>query len=383
MRRLLSGLIILIVVVMVAACGSTTTTAIPTSNPDAAIPQPTGSPNSVGVAEGTAESTAEVTREGAVEATAESTAEGTAAVLNTAFTIQITGGDTNQNVSLSSDNGSTVSNDVAGVSGGEEGLAAGNTGTDAQASSSGQQVLNTPVSTLRTLTFSNADQSYVFDLIFSDDLPAGQYQIGIDNVQSTIGNNINEDSGGQADTGTSSGNSSEATVEAGGSSSRGATANSTAQAGSGTNGGNATGGTSGGNATGGNTTGSTTNGTTTQGTVGPSNAVNGQGVQAQNGATQNDNAPANSPQQGIVERDENFAPTIAARLESTDANLAGYNLVQGGTLTLDSINQSTATGSFKFTMSPADDPTKTITVSGTFTDVPLSQTQQSTAATSP
>ncbi|MBZ0290635.1 MAG: hypothetical protein K8I30_23625 [Anaerolineae bacterium] len=348
MRTLLSVLIAIIFVVMIAACsGGTVSTVIPTSDPANATTEPTVTPNPENADEGTAEATADATADGTAEATAEgtadateeataeSTAEGTAA-LETAFAIQINGG-ADGDVTISSDDGGEVTNAVAGVS------------ADPEASSSGQQVLNTPASTLRTITFSTADDSVVFDLIFSDDLAPGEYQIGVNNVLSTVGNNINEDSSGQSTTGTGSEATAENMAEA--SPTAAGAASSTAQAG----------------------------GNTAQGSTGS----NTQGSSAGTSGTGSASSPSSSPQLGIVERDENFAPTIAARLEASDENLAGYNLVQGGRLMIESMSEASATGSFEFTMSPADEPTQTIMVSGAFTDIPLVQTAQSNAATSP
>jgi len=265
------------------------------------------------------------------------------------FAIQITGG-VEGDVTLSSDDGAVVVASAAGASTGEEGLAAGNTGTDAPASASGQQVLNTPSTDLRTLSFTNADQSYTFDLIFSADLAPGQYEIGINNVQTTIGNNVNENSGGE--TISAAGGDAEATGEATGEADAPAGAgNSTAQAG-------------------GNT-----------GDSGAQNTEVPADDDSNSTSLDSNSPPSNSPEEGIVERDETFAPTIAARLESSNADALSYNLVQGGMLNIESMDDSSASGSFQFTLSPADDPNQTITVTGSFTNLPLGDADMDQAGT--
>ena len=347
MRQLFLVTAALIVAVFIAACGSPTTTAVPTADPNNAVTEATVTPNPEGAAEGTAEATADMTAEGTDEATAEatsdstdeataeatsdSTAEGAEAALNTSFAIQISGG-TDGNVTLDSDDGAVV---VASAS-----------NTDASATSSGQQVLDTPATELQTLTFSNADESYTFDLIFSADLAPGQYQIGVNNVQTTIGNNINENSGGETSD-AAGGSSAEATEEATSEviASPAGVSDSTAQAG----------------------------GSTAENTVVPSADDDSTSASLDSNAP-----PSNSPEEGIVERDESFAPTIAARLELSDPDALSYNLVQGGTLRIEAINDSSASGSFEFTLSPADDPTQTITVTGSFTDLPLGDLEPAT-----
>lgn len=330
MRQLFLVIAALIVAVFVAACGSPPTTAVPTADPNNAVNEATVTPNPEGAAEGTVEATAESTMESTAEATSdstdeataeatsESTAESTEAALNPSFAIQISGG-ADGDVTLDSDDGAVV---VASAS-----------NTDASATSSGQQVLDVPATELHTLTFTNADESYSLDLIFSADLAPGQYQIGVNNVQTTIGNNSNENSAGESNS------SAEATGEPTSEviASPAGASDSAAQAG----------------------------GSTAENTVVPS-------ADDSNSASLDSNAPpSNSVGEGLVERDERFAPTIAARLELSDPDALSYNLVQGGTLRIEAINDSSASGSFEFTLSPADDPTQTITVTGTFTDLPL------------
>jgi hypothetical protein len=341
MRNLTLIVAALMLAVLIAACGGPQTTAVPTADPANATGEASVTPNPEGADEGTVEATADMTDEATAEATddeatdeadstAEATAEGTDAAMESGFAIQITGG-TDGDIALDSDDGAVVVASAAGASTGEEGLAAANTGTDAQASSSGQQVLDTPSADLRTLTFTNADQSYTFDLIFSADLAPGQYEIGINNVQTTIGNNVNENSAGE--TSSEAVATDEATSEA---DAPAGASTSTAQSG----------------------------GSTAENTTVPS--------ADDSSASLDSNAPpSNSIGDGVVERDETFAPTIAARLESSDADALSYNLVQSGMLNIESMDDSSASGSFQFTLSPADDPTQTITVTGSFTNLPL------------
>jgi hypothetical protein len=327
MRNLFLIVVALMMAVFIAACGSPPTTAVPTA--DNATVEPTVTPNPEGAEEGTVEATAEadMTAEGTDEATAEATSdsteeaemtaeattEGTEAAMEPAFAVQISGG-ADGDVTLDSDDGTVV---VAS--------AAGNAGTDGAATSSGQQVLDTPSTDLRTLTFTNADQSYTFDLIFSADLAPGQYEIGINNVQTTIGNNVNENSAGE--TSTEAEATDEATSEA---DAPDGASTSTAQSG----------------------------GSTAENTAIPS-------------ADDSSASPSNLTGDGVVERDETFAPTIAARLELSDPDALSYNLVQGGMLNIEAMDDSSISGSFQFTLTPADDPTQIITVTGSFTNLPL------------
>jgi hypothetical protein len=327
MRNLFLVAAALTVAVFIAACGSPPTTAVPTA--DNATVEPTVTPNPEGAEEGTVEATAEATSDSTDEAemTAEATAEGTEAAMEPGFAVQISGG-ADGDVTLDSEDGAVVVASAASVG-------------DAQASSSGQQVLDTPSTELRTLTFTNADQSYTFDLIFSADLAPGLYQIGVNNVQTTIGNNINENSAGEPSSAV--GGSAEATGEATSEADAPAGAStSTAQAG----------------------------GSTAENTEVPS-------------ANDSSAAASNPAGGGVVERDETFAPTIAARLELSDPDALSYNLVQGGMLNIESIDDSSASGSFEFTLSPADDPTQTITVTGSFTDLPLGDMEPAEAQAEP
>jgi hypothetical protein len=300
MRNLFLVAAALMLAVSIAACGGAQTTAVPTSDPGSA----------------TVEASVTSNLEGAEEGTAEATAEGTDAAMNPAFAVEMSGG-ADGDVTLDSDDGAVVVASAANA--------------DASADSSGQQVLDTPSADLRTLTFTNADQSYTFDLIFSADLAPGQYEIGINNVQTTIGNNVNENSAGE--TSSEAVATDEATSEA---DAPAGASTSTAQSG----------------------------GSTAENTTVPS--------ADDSSASLDSNAPpSNSIGDGVVERDETFAPTIAARLESSDADALSYNLVQSGMLNIESMDDSSASGSFQFTLSPADDPTQTITVTGSFTNLPL------------
>ncbi|MEO8609829.1 MAG: hypothetical protein ABI690_18195 [Chloroflexota bacterium] len=322
MRTVLSVLMASIVALMIAACGSPTTSAIPTSNPDAATTEPTVTPNPAGVAEGT------------VEATADMMAESTAAVLNTAFSVQVSG---DTPTTITSSDGASVAESVSGASNPNGSASESNTGSESSANPIGQSVLNTPSDVLRTISFTNADGSYTFDLIISDKLAPATYQIGVDNVVTTVGDNINEDSAGNAQgvTETSTpgaGASVETTAQVKPTSSAAeATADMTAEM----------------------TAESTT----------------------QVGTSLNDaSAPPANPSQGISERDENLPPTIAARLTSDKADDPGYNLIQDGALTITAMNNTSASGSFEFTLVSQQDTSKTIQVTGTFTDIPLSPT---------
>jgi len=340
MRGLLFTVAALLLAALIAACGPNLSTNVPTADPNAATTEPTVTPNPNLADEATAETTAEgteaATADETAEATVEVTAEGTVA-LETAFAIQITG---DTEVTISSDNGGEVADEVAGASAGTESGEAATTGIDAEAANtSGQSVLNTPPSVLRVLRFTDADESYLFELTLTDELAPGQYEIGINNVQTTIGNNVNESSSGA----TTADTTAEATGEVGVSGGTTATTPSAIQEAAPTS------------QTGGNT-----------GTLQDTN-----------------NPPPSSPDQGIVERDESFPPTIAARLETTDSQETSYNLLQGGLLRIEAMNETSASGSFEFTLSPAEDTSKIVTVTGTFVDVPLTQTEQSNAVESP
>jgi hypothetical protein len=310
MRTVLSVLIVLILAITVAACGGPQTTAFPTSDPNNDI---------------------------SGELTAEATAEGTSEAGNTSFSINVTG---NTEANLNSDDGATVSEMVAGASSMNDSTSPADSGSNPVGNSSGQSVLNTPSAVLRTLTFTNADQSYTFDLIVSDDLAAGTYEIGLDNVITTVGNNINEDTSGNAQDVNStaeatSDTSAESTTEA--SSNALPTMNSVSEA--------------------------------------TAEATDSLSLGSQNeGSSLNDSNPAASmPGAGIVERDETLPPTIAARFTTNDPDAASYNLIQDGSLTIDEISEMSASGSFEFTLASTEDESQTITVTGTFTALPLVQ----------
>ena len=106
------------------------------------------------------------------------TSEATEAAMNQGFVIDITG---DTQLTLDSSSGATVTDQVSG----------------SPQSGETAPILNTPAVNLRTLRFTSSDGAYVFELAFSQsNMAEGDYQIGVGNVTSTIGNNINEDAAG-------------------------------------------------------------------------------------------------------------------------------------------------------------------------------------------
>jgi len=331
----LSFIAALLLAALTAACGPNLSTNIPTVDPNAASTEPTVTPNAEQADEGTVEATAEMTAEGTEAATADQTAEATVAVnaegtaaLETAFAIQVTG---DSEVTIRSDDSGEVSDMLSGASTGVEGGEAATTGIDAEdANTTGQSVLNTPPSVLRILRFTNADENYLFELTLTDELAPGQYEVGISNVQTTIGDNVNQ-------------NSQEVTV-----------AESTAEA-----------------------TSEAETEVTTPEALQEAPPTNQTGGNTTSVLQDTNNPPPSAPDQGLVERDETFAPTIAARLETPDDGGTSYNLLQGGFVRIETMNETRASGSFEFTLSPAEDTARIVTVTGTFVDIPLTQTEQS------
>jgi hypothetical protein len=308
MRKLwLTGGLMLSCIIMAACSGSTTTTAVPTSNPNAVVTVEDTTPNAAEAANGTA-------------------------VLEPAFSIQVSG---DTDVNIASDAGGEVSDMLAGA----------NTGAAGGAENTGQSVQNTPSSELRTLRFTDANQVNILEVTFSDGLAPDQYQIGVDNVNTTVGNNANEDSSGASTTdGSSASGSATMTPQA-----RPPTDVGTAQVGP-------------------SATPAIASGNNTQAAQG--STANGQN---QDNTLSDNNPPPQTSDLGISERDESLPPTISARLEPSSGNGTSYNLLQSGTLTIASMNKTSVSGGFEFTLSPAEDTSKTITVSGTFTNIPLTQ----------
>jgi hypothetical protein len=312
MRKLWQFGLMVFIVIFVAACGGTPTPPIPTPDPNNATVEPTVTANPDGVMEETAEA--------AADETAEATAEGTAQVLNTAFNFEVSG---DTELTINSDDGAFVEDEM--------------TGSPAQGESA--PILNTPVAQLRYLRFMMADGAYILEISFSDNVTTGDYEIGVDNISTTVGDNINQDAGGSSQNQSAAG---ESTAEATDDSSGSVTPVNTPQA--------------------------------TQAT--------GSGGEAAGSSIDTGNPPSNVDQ-GIVERDEAINTIIAARLEPANGEGTSYNLLQGGTLTIGDISDNSVSGSIDFTLSPADDEARTVVVVGTFTDIPLTSSDEESLTPSP
>jgi hypothetical protein len=298
-----------------AACGGSPTPALPTVNPNAATTVPTVTPDSSMADDGTAEATSEGTAESTPPPIA-GQSEGTPEVaMNPTFLIQVAG---DTELTIDSQDNATVADEVEG----------------SPAQGEAAPVLNTPMVIMRYLRFMPGDQSYTFELSFSENtIDPDTYEIGVDNINTTVGNNVNEDSAGQ----------SQASVE------------STAEA------------------TDDNSNDSTDAGNQQANTPVPAQD-NTSGGQESGSALDTNDPGSNAPDLGITERDETFAPIIAARLIPASGDGTEYNLLLGGTLTIDAMDEAGVSGSFEFQLAPADSPEQTITVSGTFTDIPFTET---------
>ena len=73
------------------------------------------------------------------------------------------------------------------------------------------------------------------------------------------------------------------------------------------------------------------------------------------------------------ESDETLAPIISARLIPQNETDSGYNLLQSGTLTIDSLSDQGVSGSFTFQLASTENPDEQIAANGTFTAIPFTQ----------
>jgi hypothetical protein len=301
---------------LVTACGGSASTSLPTAN--SATVEPSVTPG--GDADGTAEATADATAEETPPPIAGSS-EGTPEVAaDPAFMVAVSG---DMELSITSENNDIIEVSVVGNPSGEA------------------PVMTTPNLTMRTLRFAPSDESYIFELSFSENnITERTYEIGVDNVGSTVGNNVNEDAAGGAQDSVSP---SESTAEA--------TSEALNESGTGN----------------------------TSGTP-DANATPGQDSGT---SLDTNNPPSNAPSGGVIETDETLPPVIAARLEPDRGQGTSYNLLLGGTFTIDSISETSVSGSFEFQLAPADNPQQIVTVSGTFTDIPLTAEEDVTVTAVP
>jgi hypothetical protein len=313
MRKFRLLVAVTLLAALVAACGGSPTPALPTVNPNSSTVEPSVTPSD--------ENAFDATEEAISEVTAESTTE---VAMNSAFLIQVAG---DTELTIDSNENATVTDEVVG----------------SPAQGEAAPVLNTPIVTMRYLRFIPSDQSYVFELSFSENTVAiGTFEIGVDNVGSTVGNNVNEDSAGNSQL------DAETTAEA----TDASTAGSSSASGS--------------------------------SSLSPTQAsATSSGGQGSDTAQDTNNPDSNAPDLGITERDETLPPIIAARLIPANGDAAEYNLLLGGTLTIDSMEESGISGSFEFQMAPANSPEQTITVSGTFTDVPFTEIDEESLTPAP